>query len=124
MNSDDFVFYRDDENNICSGGFRINNAIKKLDMPALFGNRDPLQVGGSQLPLNDLVIPSGLVLLQRYMSNKDIIPEKPIESVKDDSPISGDLYSRLLELVQVKKIKEPKTRKRRKKKKKMTRRRR
>ena len=41
MNVNDFVFYRDDENNICSGGYIINNMLKKLDMPIVYGNKDP-----------------------------------------------------------------------------------
>ena len=44
MNSKtDFVFYRDEKNNVFSGGYRINNMFKNLDIPVV------QQKGGSSL---------------------------------------------------------------------------
>ena len=46
----DFVFYRDEKNNIYSGGYRINNLFKNLDIPPIY------QKGGA----NSFVLPLGL----------------------------------------------------------------
>ena len=114
MNTDDFIFYRDDNNNICSGGYVINNILKKMDLPLLYSNKDPLQSGGGgSTILSDLVIPAGLVLIQQQASKDTFAAQKR------SSPITEDLYSQLLKLVNVKKS--IKTHKRRRTKKNKTR---
>ena len=66
MNNEDFVFYRDEKNNVFSGGYKINNIFKKLDLPIM------QQKGGSSL-----VIPMGL-----FYTKSDIPEDKYIENKK------------------------------------------
>ena len=84
MKESDFIFYRRN-NNTYSGGYKINNMFKKMDMPAIYGNSSTLdeQNGG------ELVIPAGLVLLQQFTSGK--VPyqvHKPLQE-------GGGLYRKL-----------------------------
>ena len=114
MNTDDFIFYKDEDNNICSGGYIINNILKKMDMPLIYGNKDPLQSGGgTSTLLGELAIPAGLVLMQQHTSGDTF------GMSKRSSSITENLYSQLLKLVNIKKS--IKTRKRRHSKKNKTR---
>ena len=87
----DFVFYRDEKNNIYSGGYRINNLFKNLDIPPIY------QKGGA----NSLVLPLGLF----YTKNDEPINE--IEITQKDDEISDGLFDRLVEFS----LKKNKTRK-------------
>lgn len=107
----DFVFYRDDENNICSGGYIINNMLKKLDMPIVYSNKDPLQSGGGlSAMLGELAVPAGLVLMQQYAA------AEKFSSPSATSVVEEDLYSKLLKLVKVHKSKTKKKKNKRKNK--------
>ena len=77
----DFVFYRDEKNNVFSGGYRINNMFKDLDIPAV------QQKGGSSL-----VIPMGLFY------TKTDIPEHTVEINQNGGEIEDGLFNKLLEL--------------------------
>ena len=112
MDVNDFIFYRDEENNICSGGYIINNVLKQLDMPIVYGNKNPLQSGGGSLStmLNNLAVPAGLVLMQQHAANENLgVPSKK-------AIISEDLHSALLKLVKVSKSKTKKKKQKRKNK--------
>ena len=107
----DFVFYRDEENNICSGGYIINNMLKNLDMPIVYGNKDPLQSGGGLSGmLSNLAVPAGLVLMQQYAA------DEKFSSPSDNTVVTEDLYSKLLKLVKVNKSKTRKNKRKRKNK--------
>ena len=82
MNNEDFVFYRDEKNNVFSGGYKINNIFKKLDLPIM------QQKGGSSL-----VIPMGL-----FYTKSDIPEDKYIENNQIGGEIDDGLFNRLLEL--------------------------
>ena len=72
----DFVFYRDEKNNVFSGGYRINNMFKDLDIPVV------QQKGGSSL-----VIPMGL-----FYAKNDIPINKfqrPENYVRDHRQLTG-----------------------------------
>ena len=77
----DFVFYRDEKNNVFSGGYRINNMFKDLDIPVV------QQKGGSSL-----VIPMGLF----YAKND--IPINKYEINQKGGEIDDGLFNKLLEL--------------------------
>lgn len=94
------VYYRDSDNNVCSGGYKIKNAFMKAGVPAIFGSG--AQVGGGD-PLRDLAIPAGLVFLQRIVVDKhhgmQLFPED-IEEGKHKY-LDENLYSKLVDLVNV-----------------------
>ena len=79
----DFVFYRDEKNNVFSGGYRINNMFKNLDIPVV------QQKGGSSL-----VIPMGLF----YTKNDIPESERAIEINQKGGEIDDGLFNKLLEL--------------------------
>jgi len=80
----EFVFYRDEKNNVFSGGYRINNLFKNLDIPPIY------QKGGS----NSLVLPLGLF----YTRNNQPINEQEVEITQEDGEISDGLFNKLVEL--------------------------
>ena len=77
----DFVFYRDEKNNVFSGGYRINNMFKDLDIPVV------QQKGGSSL-----VIPMGLFY------TKNDFPINEYEINQRGGEIDDGLFNKLLEL--------------------------
>ena len=77
----DFVFYRDEKNNVFSGGYRINNMFKDLDIPVV------QQKGGSSL-----VIPMGLFY------TKNDLPINEYEINQKGGEIDDGLFNKLLEL--------------------------
>ena len=79
----EFVFYRDEKNNVFSGGYRINNLFKKLDIPPIY------QKGGG----NSLVLPLGLF----YTKNNQPINEQ-VEVTQEGGEISDGLFNKLVEL--------------------------
>ena len=95
----DFVFYRDDKNNIYSGGYRINNLFKNLDVPPIY------QKGG-----NSMVLPLGLF----YRKENEEIYEN---DESDGGEITNELFNTLVKLSlkdNAKKKPKNKTRKRKK----------
>jgi len=107
------VYSRDSDNNVASGGYMIKNAFMKAGIPAIFG--DTAQAGGGS-SLHNLAIPAGLVFLQRIAIDQKHGTQLSVDGTGAGAPITGDLYSKLLDMVKVKK-KQPVTRKRRPKKK-------
>ena len=95
------VYYRDSENNVCSGGYMIKNAFMEAGVPAIFGNSG--QVGGGGDPLRDLAIPAGLVFLQRIAIDKhhgmQLFPEEIKEG--QHKHLDDTLYSKLVDLVKI-----------------------
>ena len=79
----DFVFYRDEKNNVFSGGYRINNMFKNLDLPAI------QQKGGSSL-----VIPMGLFYTKTNAEKGECV----IENNQKGGEIADGLFNKLLEL--------------------------
>ena len=75
----DFVFYRDEKNNVFSGGYRINNMFKDLDIPVV------QQKGGSSL-----VIPMGLFY------TKNDFPINEYEINQRGGEIDDGLFNKLL----------------------------
>ena len=95
----DFIFYRDDKNNIYSGGYRINNLFKNLDVPPIY------QKGG-----NSMVLPLGLF----YRKENEEIYEN---DESDGGEITNELFNTLVKLSlkdNAKKKPKNKTRKRKK----------
>jgi len=94
------VYYRDEDNNICSGGYMIKNAFMDAGIPAVFGTG--AQVGGGD-PLRDLAIPAGLVFLQRIAVDNHhgmrLFPESLEEG--EHKNVDEDLFSKLVDLVKV-----------------------
>ena len=78
----EFVFYRDEKNNVYSGGYKINNLFKKLDIPPIY------QKGGG----NSLVLPLGLFY---QTAEKE---EDPIDVDNNNDEIPENLYNELLKL--------------------------
>jgi len=113
MDTDDMVYSRDSDNNVMSGGYMIKNAFMKAGVPAIFG--DATQVGGGS-SLHNLAIPAGLVFLQRIAIDQKHGTQLSVDEPADAAPITGDLYSKLLDMVKVNK-KRHGTRKRRAQKK-------
>ena len=105
LSNDDMIFYKNEDDSLCSGGDTVDTLFKKLDMPAIYGNM-PMAGGGT--PFTDLAVPAGLFVLQQLS-----MPCTNNTSC-EDKPMSQDLYNRLINMVQPKKI--SKTRKKRSKK--------
>ena len=113
MDIDDLVIYYDKDNNICSGGYVLNNTLKNLNMPSLFGNNRIVQKGGGAL--DNIAIPAGLVLMQQIMgeAHNSSFSEKRVVG-----PAPTDLYTELLKLAKVSNSKKKRlTRKQRRKRK-------
>jgi|TARA_Y100000588_G_C13823794_1_gene740551 hypothetical protein len=109
MNEKDFIFYKDTKNNICSGGYKIDNIFKKLDLPPL------TQHAGKTLP--NMVIPVGLFCFKEEKIDNDDINIQTVQGCKD---IDCDVFEKLLAL-SLKPKEKPRTKKQRKKSKKGTR---
>ena len=95
MDIDDFVIYHDKNNNICSGGYVLNNTLQNLKMPSFFGNNGGVQKGGGSV--GTIAIPAGLVLMQQIMGDT----HNSSQEKRGVGPAPPDLYARLLELVNV-----------------------
>ena len=105
--SKDFIFYRDEKNNVFSGGYKLDNIFKKLDIPPMTE-----KVGGGQF-----IVPAGLFLLQQNIqTEEDTIPKKNISN----KIIGDDLLNKLL-MLSTKEKEKKNTRKRRRSAKKLTR---
>jgi|TARA_B110000196_G_C20689286_1_gene450070 hypothetical protein len=103
---EDLIFYRDEKNNIFSGGYKIDNIFKKLNIPPLTEKRGDAE----------FIVPAGLFLLQQnYNTEEDTIPIKN----SSNKIISEDLVDKLLSMST--KVSKSNTRKKRKKSKKLTR---
>tara|TARA_Y100001960_G_C14354110_1_gene670987 strand:+ start:139 stop:486 length:348 start_codon:yes stop_codon:yes gene_type:complete len=101
MEKNDFVFYKDEKNNIFSGGYKIKNMFKELDLPAF------QQKGGSSL-----VIPLGLF----YEKKKSEEIDNKYYQEGGGVEVDDGLFNKLLELSLKGEIKEKihkKTRKKR-----------
>jgi len=100
MNSEDMIFQRDKNNNITSGGYKINSIFKKLDIPAIHGSVFSQKGGGKNQKggnLQNLAVPMGLFFLQQGL------PTEICSNTKKGKEIAEDLYSKLLTLAQDKK---------------------
>ena len=112
MDTEDYIWYLDDENLLHSVGYRINNIFKNLDISPIKGSSHPLNCD----TINDLAIPAGLVYMNA-MAPQTTEKNTPssLKLVADETPISEDLITKLLSLVKVKDNRKQ-TRKHRKKK--------
>ena len=117
MNSDEMIFRRDNNNNITSGGYKVNNIFKQLGLPSIHGSvftqKGGGQKGGS---IENLAVPMGLFFLQQGL------PTEIKCDSKGHGEVADDLFSKLLNLAQDKKERKFKySRKRKKKSKRKTR---
>jgi hypothetical protein len=87
----DFIFYRDEKNNIYSGGYKIDNIFKKLNVAPIQGD---IQKGGAMLPVPNLIVPAGLFYLQQTIPKKNI----NMNNI-ENGEISESLYDKLVDLV-------------------------
>lgn len=122
MDTNDFIYYRDEDNNICSGGYKINCALKSQDIPIMQTTNTPFKEQAKDDSQDNLAIPLGLFFLQQQ--------SLPTSIYDKDENISDELYNKLLKLARIdeeldtlpiKQIKRKKTKKYKKKTKKNTR---
>ena len=84
----DMIFSRDKQNNITSGGYKIDNIFKKMDLPPIHGSILNQKGGGKHF-----AVPMGLFFLQQGLSNIQ-------HPVRKKTNISDDLFSKLLKYSQ------------------------
>jgi hypothetical protein len=82
FNTDDFFTYNIQNNKVLSGGYEINSALLKKQIPLIGMNK-----------LNGLAIPVGLLHLSQ---NNE---KEPLEEIYDETPLHEDIYDKLLRLM-------------------------
>ena len=99
LNETDFVYTRDDDGNVQSGGFKIESILLKKGLP-IKESKNPQKGGGlsAGLILSDLAVPAGLLYAQQTVKKKRY-------DTTDYPAIPVDLYDKLLTLSQPKKPK-------------------
>ena len=119
INAEDLIFYSDKENNIYSGGFKLNSVMLKQGLSPIITlnqNHDSQsQNGGRTTSSNNvsdlfehLVIPNWAFTTPfKRVGGKKMNTEE--EEEKEDDFISEDLHSKLLSMVKVEDDKRRKT---------------
>jgi len=117
MNSNEMIFRRDNNNNITSGGYKVQNIFKQLGLPSIHGSVFAQKGGGQKGGgIENLAVPMGLFFLQQGL------PKEIKCDSKGGGEVADDLYSKLLILAQDRKERKFKySRKRKKKSKRKTR---
>lgn len=141
MEKDDFVFYKNKDGNIMSGGYLIssmNNDLTKILRGNSLDTTDKTTIdkstikehssgqrGGSIIGmLQNLAVPAGLVYLQQTFNvnkktqntNSDNTNSNTKNTNKETKVIEPSLYDKLLDMVSVKEKKDSKQNKTRKRK--------
>lgn len=86
LTTNDFVYSRDDDGKVYSGGYKVDSLLLEKGIPLITKK----QKGGGSL-LGDLVVPAGLLYIQQKTT-----PTK--YDTKNYGEIPGDLFDKLLEL--------------------------
>ena len=119
INAEDLIFYSDKENNIYSGGFKLNSVMLKQGLSPIVtlnqNHESQSQSGGSNTNnvsdlFNHLVVPNWAFTtpFKRVGGKKTNIEEEKEEKEEEDF-ISEDLHSKLLSMVKVEDDKQAKT---------------
>ena len=124
INAEDLIFYSDKENNIYSGGFKLNSVMLKQGLSpivTLNQNHDSNpQRGGSTSSLNTnnvsdlfnhLVVPNWAFTTPfKKVGGKKMRPneEEEKEGKEEDDFVSDDLHNKLLSMVKVEDSKQEK----------------
>ena len=110
INAEDLIFYSDKENNIYSGGFKLNSVMLKQGLSpivTLNQNHDSQSQSGGTNNVSDLfnhlVVPNWAFTTPfKKVGGKKMGPnEENKEKEEDDDFISEDLHSKLLSMVNV-----------------------
>ena len=107
INAEDLIFYSDKENNIYSGGFKLNSVMLKQGLSPIVTlnqyHETNSQSGGSNNVsdlFNHLVVPNWAFTTPfKRVGGKKTNTEE--EKEEDDDFISEDLHSKLLSMVKV-----------------------
>ena len=115
INAEDLIFYSDKENNIYSGGFKLNSVMLKQGLSPIVTlnqnheSKTQSQSGGSNNVsdlFNHLVVPNWAFTTPfKKVGGKKINTEEE----KEEDFISDDLHSKLLSMVKVDDDKKAKT---------------
>jgi hypothetical protein len=111
IGANEFVFYKDDEGDIYSGGFRVNSILMKQGFsPMTTLNSANSQMGGdsnntgnvSDL-FNDLVVPNWALAFPFKQSGGDYKQEKNMNKKEEDDEndvLDEDIHTKLLSMLQ------------------------
>ena len=118
INAEDLIFYSDKENNIYSGGFKLNSVMLKQGLSPIVtlnqnhDSQSQTQSGGSNVSdlFNHLVVPNWAFTTPfKKVGGKKTNEKEEKEEQEEDDFISEDLHSKLLSMVKVEDGKKTKT---------------
>ena len=117
INAEDLIFYSDKENNIYSGGFKLNSVMMKQGLSPIVtlnqNHESNSQSGGTSNVsdlFNHLVVPNWAFTTPfKKVGGKKMEPNAEKEEKEEDDFISEDLHSKLLSMVKVEDDKKAKT---------------
>jgi hypothetical protein len=119
INAEDLIFYSDKENNIYSGGFKLNSVMLKQGLSPIVtlnqnhDSQSQTQSGGSSNVsdlFNHLVVPNWAFTTPfKNVGGKKTNEKEEKEEQEEDDFISEDLHSKLLSMVKVEDGKKTKT---------------
>lgn len=105
--SEDFVYSRDNNGEVMSGGYKINSILLKSNTPLFKSTHNveglvsDSQKGGNSLAVdkifNDLAVPASLLFLQQKMSNS----VQDHRSDNRNNIVEESLYDKLYKMVEV-----------------------
>lgn len=97
IDSDDLIFYNDENGEIHSGGFNVNSVLMKMGLSPITTLNGGGQNGDNVGDLfKDIVIPSWAI----YLPNKISVGGNNINNItEEDEFIDEDLHDKLLDLV-------------------------
>jgi hypothetical protein len=104
LDAEDLIFYSDKENNIYSGGFKINSIIMKNGLSPMVTLN---QLGGDHLTnvsdlFQNLVVPNwALSLPIKSTFQKYSLEDEKEEEEEEEDMIDEDLHNKLLALITV-----------------------
>ena len=106
IEGNEFIFYKNPEGHIQSGGFSVESFMMKQGIsPILTLNNDNLQTGGAEKVsdlFNNLVVPNWLVYYPTKHiggAHNNLNNLNNNDSESDDEIIGGELHDKLLDLV-------------------------
>ena len=117
LTPDDLIYHTSKNGEIKAGGYSINSTLLKKKMPVVKGGKKNVNVNMNSADsdnkvserFDNMVIPAGLLYLNHTIDNKS--GDNKIEVCEMNDVVPEDLYSKLMNLAEIKETKETKSKK-------------
>lgn len=119
LTPDDLIYHTSKNGEIKAGGYSVNSTLLKNYMPVVKGGKKSKNININSTDsdnkvsdrFNNMVIPAGLLYLNQNMNDNDSVSVSEIEVCEMADVVPEDLYSKLVNLAEIKETKETKSKK-------------